>query len=211
MLDENSLVKKIKTLLKNSKIKKIVNSKIQEFKELGKSSNEAIFNELCFCILTANYNAEKAIKIQQEIGNGFFSDKDIITKLRSLGYRYPNLRGKYIIEARKIIDKLNDIINSLKGQELRNWFVQNIKGLGYKEASHFLRNIGFTDFAIIDFHIIDILVKNKLIEKPTSKSLSKRKYLEIESVLKNLADQLGITLAELDLYLWYLETNKILK
>lgn len=92
---------------------------------------------------------------------------------------------------------------------MREWLVKNIKGLGYKEASHFLRNIGFKNFAIIDFHIINLLVKYDIIKKP--RTLTKIKYLEIETILRNIAKNLGVSLAELDLYLWYLETKKILK
>ena len=87
--------------------------------------------------------------------------------------------------------------------------VNNVKGLGYKESSHFLRNIGFDDYAIIDFHIVDVLVNYNLINKP--KTITKKKYLEIENVLKRLAKETNLTLAELDLYLWYMETGKILK
>jgi len=102
------------------------------------------------------------------------------------------------------------MINSQGEQfELREWIVRNVKGLGYKEASHFLRNIGFTQYAIIDFHIIDLLLKYKLIEKP--KTLSKTKYLEIEELLRQIAKKLNLNLAELDLYMWYMETGKILK
>ena len=78
-----------------------------------------------------------------------------------------------------------------------------------KEASHFLRNVGFEDYAIIDFHIIDILEKYGLIEKP--KTMTKNKYLEIEDILKKLAKKVNLSLAELDLYLWYKETGKVLK
>ncbi len=38
-----------------------------------------------------------------------------------------------------------------------------------------------------------------------------KKYLEIEKKLKKLAEQCSISLGELDLYLWYLETGKVLK
>ena len=73
-----------------------------------------------------------------------------------------------------------------------------------------MRNIGYKNLAIIDFHILDLLVKNNLLkEKP--KTLTKGKYLEIENILRKLAQKLCITLAELDLYLWYLETGKIVK
>jgi N-glycosylase/DNA lyase len=37
------------------------------------------------------------------------------------------------------------------------------------------------------------------------------KYLEIENFLMKIAKKLNLSLAELDLYLWYIETGKILK
>lgn len=198
--------------LKKSEVKNLVNKRIREFKENKKKSNIEIFKELCFCILTANFNAERSIKIQEEIGNGFLTlSKSILAeKLRKLGHRYPETRAKYIVEARRHVDTLKDIINSFNDeQELREWLVKNIKGIGYKEASHFLRNIGYTNLAILDFHIINVLAKHGLIKKP--KTLTKRKYLEIEGILKVISKRLKLNLAELDLYLWYLETGKILK
>jgi N-glycosylase/DNA lyase len=195
------LIKKV-NILKGSEISKLVKKRIKEFKSLGKKSKKELFKELCFCILTANYSAAGGIRIQKEIGDGFLtlSEKQLAKKLKELGHRFPNARAKYIVEARK---KLNELKLD------RDWLVKNIKGIGMKEASHFLRNIGFDDFAIIDFHIIDILERNQLIKKP--KTLTKKRYLEIEEVLRKLAERLNLTLAELDLYLWYLETGKIMK
>jgi N-glycosylase/DNA lyase len=198
--------------LKDSKVKEIVDIRIKEFKDIGNKSNIEIFKELCFCILTANFNAEKSIKIQKEIGNGFLTlpESVLAKKLKDYGHRYYNTRAKYIVEARKYMNSLKEIINSFNNENnLREWLVKNIKGLGYKEASHFLRNIGYTHFSILDFHIINILVKYGLIKKP--KTLTKKKYLEIEEILKEVAKKLNINLAELDLYLWYMETGKILK
>jgi len=197
--------------LKNSKIKKLVECRIKEFKRLGKESNNEIFKELCFCILTANYSAEKGIIIQKAIDDGFLNltKSELAKKLKSLGYRYPNKRAQYIVGARKHKNMLKKIIKSLNGNELRKWVVANIKGLGYKEASHFLRNIGYDGFAIIDFHIIDLLEKHRLLKGP--KTLTKKKYLEIEALLNKISEKSKLNLSELDLYLWYMETGRILK
>jgi len=198
--------------LKRSKIKKIIDNKIKEFENIHKKPTNKIFEELCFCILTANYNAKEAIKIQNNIRNGFLtlSKSKLSKKLKELGHRYPNTRAEYIVEARKHKNSLKRTLNNHNGEyELREWLIKNIKGFGYKEASHFLRNIGYKNLAIIDFHIIDLLIKNKLIKKP--KTLTKNKYIEIEDKLKELADKSNLTLGELDLYLWFLETKKILK
>ena len=147
------------------------------------------------------------------MGNKFctMDEARLAKKLKMLGHRFPNARAKYIAEARKYRVDLNNVISTCSSFDIREWLAENVKGLGYKESSHFLRNIGVTDLAIIDFHIIDILVKHKLIKRPKSKTLTKKKYLEIERVLANLAAKANVTLAELDLYLWYMETGKILK
>ena len=204
------LLKSINFLM-NSDVRKQVDARIKEFKEVNKNSGNELFKEMCFCILTANFNAEKCIKIQDEIKDGFFllSKKKLAKKLTEVGHRFPNARAGYISESVKYKNDLKEIIQTYNGEELRGWFVKNIKGLGYKETSHFLRNIGFNDFAVIDFHIVDILVRYNLIKK--SKVLTKKKYLEVESMLKEIGRNLNLNLAELDLYLWYLETGKILK
>jgi N-glycosylase/DNA lyase len=197
----NELLKLIGKL-KKSDIKDLVDERIRQFKSVKSKGEEALFIELCFCLMTADFDAARAIKIQNDIGKGFLnlSQEDLAKELRRLGHRFPNARAKYIYEARCHA-------KSLKLD--RDWLAENVKGLGYKESSHFLRNVGCDDYAIIDFHIIDILVENKLIKR--LKTLNKKRYLEIEKILKKLADASGLTLAELDFYLWYMETGKILK
>jgi N-glycosylase/DNA lyase len=205
------LLESIKNL-KNSKVKILVDTRLKEFKEIGNGPSNEIFKELCFCILTANFNAERSMKIQRQIGDKFstISKSDLAKKLRELGHRFPNTRARYIADARKHENSLKDIVETFNDDnELREWIAKNIKGIGYKEASHFLRNIGYTSFAIIDFHIIDVLTKHNIIEKPNV--LTKRKYLEIEDLLGKIARKSNLNLAELDLYLWYMETGKILK
>jgi N-glycosylase/DNA lyase len=197
--------------LKKSTIRTVVNKKIHEFKNIHKDSPDALFKELCFCILTANFSAERGIHIHTQLTTCFCTkSKEIIAKkLKAAGYRFPNTRAAYITESRQKKETLHHNINTLEGEQLREWLVHNISGLGYKEASHFLRNIGYNDYAIIDSHILDLLEKHGIIQHP--KTLTKKKYLKIEAILRTIAAQNNLTLAELDLYLWYLETGKILK
>ncbi len=207
----DGLVNELKKL-KEGPIGDIVRQRMNEFELLGRGTEEDLFKELCFCILTANYSAERGIRIQREINLGFLSLPldELARKLRELGHRYPEIRARYIVEARKYLGKLRKVLESFDDEALlRDWLVKSVKGLGYKEASHFLRNIGFKNVAIIDFHIIDLLVKYGIVERP--RSLTKKKYMEIEDILRKIAEASGLTLAELDLYLWYMETGKILK
>lgn len=196
--------------LKIGKTRKLADSRIKEFQKLGKSSGNKLFEDLCFCLLTANYNAEGGIRIQEALGEKFCTlpENELALELKRLGHRYPNARAGYISGARKHIPLLKSLL-SKSGPEAREWLVKNVDGLGWKESSHFLRNVGFQDLAIIDFHIVDLLVREGLIERP--KVLTKKHYLDIEGLLGKMAEKAGLSLGELDLYLWYLETGKMLK
>jgi len=198
--------------LKKTHVRTLVERRVSEFKELGEGESREIFKELCFCILCANYSAERSIKIQKQINDGFLtlSKQQLVEKLKELGHRFPKTRAEYIVSARKYSDSIKRIIKeSENSKELRNWLVENIHGIGMKEASHFLRNIGYTDLAILDFHILDLLTKYRIIEKP--KRLTKSIYLQIEKELRRIAELADLNMAELDLYLWYMETGKVLK
>lgn len=199
--------------LKSGPVSRTVKKRMEAFSDLGRGPENGVFKELCFCILTANYSAEGGMRVQDAIGDGFISmpEKRLAITLKQLGYRFPNARAGYIVRAREMKGRIMDAIATQSGPELRNWLARNVYGLGFKEASHFLRNIGRPDFAIIDFHIIDLLARRGMIEKPGSKSLSKKRYEDIESRLGTLAAKAGLSQGELDLYLWYMETGKVLK
>lgn len=201
----------VQKLERNRKARALVNTRLCEFKAMQSKPSKELFKELCFCIMTANFDAAKSIKVQENVCNGFIElpGKKLEAKLRELGYRYPN-RAEYICNSRKHLKQLKQKISSSNNESsLREWLVNNVKGLGLKEASHFLRNIGFNNLAIIDFHIVDLLARYKLIKKP--KTMTREKYLAVEKVLEKLAKKLKMSLAELDLYLWFLETGKVLK
>ena len=151
------LVERIERL--KGEIGEEVEEKIKEFEKFREKGEEDWFSELCFCILTANFTAEGGNRIQKESGaRGFLelSQENLAKKLKELGHRFPNTRAKYIVEARKFYPVLKKKILSFKnGKEARNWLLQ-IKGIGLKEASHFLRNVGFKDVALIDLSLIHI-------------------------------------------------------
>jgi N-glycosylase/DNA lyase len=212
MVTELDLIRSIKDL-KHGEIGEVVKERIKLFDSLNQKSSRDWFKELCFCILTANFTAEGGIKIQKEVGGGFLTlDKaQLSAELRRLKHRFPNKRAEFIMEARKYADNLKSILLSFPNEfEARQWIVKNIKGINCKEGSHFLRNVGYRNVAIIDRHVLNLLCKYQVIHsKP--KALTRKAYLEIENVLRAFADKLNLSLAELDLYLWFIETGKILK
>jgi len=201
------------TKLKSGNVKDTVDRRMSEFKVLGGGNPDEIFDELAFCIMTANFNARRSIDIQKAADGNFrrLGEKELAALLKEGGHRFPAARAKYISDAQEKALEIAREVARMKGDEaaLRKWLAENVRGIGYKEASHFMRNIGFIDVAIIDFHIIDLLVRYGLIARP--KTLTPKRYLEIETVLRDVARKASLNLAELDLYLWYMETGKILK
>lgn len=215
-----NLIKVIKNLQK-TELKSIIDSRLKEFLSFKNKNNNAWFSELCFCILTANSKAKTAIAVQKELGHeGFLhrSWKELSNCILRNKHRFHNNKARFIVEARKYAN-IKDVmvkIKNLDGEvldgtfEMREWLVSNIKGLGYKEASHFLRNVGYFNFAILDRHIMNLMKENKLI-KDKPKTLNKKNYLIAETKFKQLAEKLKMSCAELDLYMWYIKTGKILK
>ena len=94
--------------------------------------------------------------------------------------------------------------------ERREFFVQNVKGIGYKEASHFLRNIGFKGYAILDKHIINSLHEFGVLST-NEKPKNNKEYLEIEQKFIDFSKDAGIDMDELDLLLWSRKNGRILK
>jgi N-glycosylase/DNA lyase len=131
--------------------------------------------------------------------------------------RFGNNKAKYITEARKLFTangKINvkEKLSQFDGVfGMRTFLVKNVKGFGMKEASHFLRNIGFyEDIAILDRHILKNLVKYGAI-KEIPKTITQKKYIEIENKMREFAKRTGIPLSHLDLLFWSEETGEIFK
>lgn len=191
------------------KTNSLIEQRLEEFKRFETLESSEWFSELCFCILTANSKAETAINIQQEIqATGFInlSLNEIATVIRKNKHRFHNTKARYIIEARKFVNIKNQLKQHSSGPEAREFIVKNIKGLGYKEASHFLRNVGYDDVAIIDRHILRYMHQNRLIDL-IPKQLSKQIYFEFEGILIKM----NPNLARLDLIIWQQMTGKVLK
>ncbi|UCG69514.1 MAG: N-glycosylase/DNA lyase [Thermoplasmata archaeon] len=202
-------------------VEKKIGARLKKFKGIWKKgSEEDIFAELVFCILTPQSKARSC-----DDAVGCLLKKDLMLEGRKSQIarelrgkvRFHNNKAQHIIEARKTFTKkgrisIKPLIKGFKDtKEAREWLVENIKGIGYKEAGHFLRNIGCGEnLAILDRHILKNLKSLGVInETPTS--LSKQKYLGIEKKMEEFAGIIMIPMAHLDLLLWYKETGEIFK
>jgi len=184
-----------------------IKQRLIEFVDWGKDEGK-IREELFFCLLTPQSKAKTchvAICNLREKGLLLRGDIEDVRK-HLTGVRFVNNKAQYLIEARN--KELS--LDRSKPFETREWLVRNVKGLGYKEASHFLRNIGFKGLAILDRHILRNLAEYGVIDE-IPKTLTRKSYLEIEKKMKNFAKSIEISLDELDLLLWSKETGEIFK
>ncbi|HOJ87640.1 MAG TPA: N-glycosylase/DNA lyase [Pseudothermotoga sp.] len=192
---------------------KLVEDRFREFKLLGENgSEEDLFSELCFCVLTANWSAQGGIKAQQVIGKeGFLTleQDDLELSLARLGHRYPTARASYIIKNRDLFGNLRSVIK-MDPFVAREWLAKNALGIGFKEASHFLRNVGVEELAILDRHVLSLMNKHGIINE-LPKSITKSRYLLYEDRLRKVANDFGEPLGKFDLYLWYLVKGKVEK
>jgi N-glycosylase/DNA lyase len=88
--------------------------------------------------------------------------------------------------------------------------VEEVWGFGLKEASHFMRNIGYSGLAVLDRHVLRWMKLLGAI-KEVPRSLTRRRYVELEQRFITLAEELGLKLEALDLLLWYASTGEVLK
>ena len=197
-----------------------IKERLEDFKRVWNRSDEEIFAELCFCFLTPQSKAraaDRAIKSMIEKKLLLSEKKDqILKEIRIQGIRFPENKTKFILEAREFFTRNGkiDIKSKLEKGSVdskREWLVKNVKGLGYKEASHFLRNIGLGfDLAILDRHIMKNLMKHGIIHE-VPKCLTKKCYLSFENKMKNFSKQVKIPMPDLDLLFWSEETGEIFK
>ena len=202
------------------KLKTRIRARLREFNQVGQESDERIFEEMVFCLCTPQSNAKSCFTAVTDLARSKILLKgdeiDISKKLR--GYvRFHNNKSKYIIGARQTFSddtgklRIKERLSHQEPLALREWLVRNIKGFGYKEAGHFLRNIGRgNNLAILDRHILKNMIRYGVIHQ-IPKTLTQKTYLDIEDKLREFSRQINIPMAELDLLFWYKETGEIFK
>lgn len=147
-------------------------------------------------------------------------DRDQMSKalIDSGAHRFPMARPGYVVVTRDYLReqcgmRLREQLLSFDNPiERRDWLARErrIKGLGYKEASHFLRNIGLKGYGILDKHVLRCLADLEVVDSarpPTTRNA----YLEKEDQLKRFARRVRINFDELDLVLWSMKTGEVLK
>lgn len=201
-----SLDDKIELTIKDSKTFKKIMSKKEEFLTKKLEGLEEKFSELTFCTLTANTSAEMGLRCQERLFTLSEVREEKIRKiLVSCGYRFPNTRSKFVCHNYMIRDKLESI---LEMDDRRTLLVDTFMGIGMKEASHFLRNIGYFQYSILDKHVQKFLSSYYGRE---IKIKSRKDYENVEPFFLELSDRYNLEPGIMDLVVWYIMTGKILK
>lgn len=201
-------------------IRSNIEKRLLEFGKIWKEgTGEDIFYELMFCLMTPQSRAElcwaSVLKVRERNILKVKKSEEILDDMN--GVRFKFKKSGYILEARdrffvngnfnikEIISGYSDV------SKLRDWLVSEIKGIGLKEAGHFLRNIGFgKKIAILDRHIMKNLKKHSVIDDYPA-SLSRGKYFEIEKRMLEFSENIEIPPDHLDLLFWFREAGKIFK
>ena len=197
-----------------------IKSRLSEFEAVWHEGTDArLWEEMVFCFFTGGCSAKMGLRsidaVRPFLQLG--SEPEIAEALSGV-HRYPNARARYVFASRKFLEQHCDLRlrNKLESfgcpQERRDWLVKEkgIKGLGYKEASHFLRNIGLKGYAILDKHVLKCLAELKIIDS-TKPPNTRSRYLTIEDKLRELTERTKIDFDEMDLVLWSMKTGQILK
>jgi N-glycosylase/DNA lyase len=197
-----------------------IRRRLKDFRLVKLESNdERFWEEMVYCFFTGGCSAKMGLRAVDAVRPLLIagSREELAAALKGV-HRYPNARSRYVVESREYIRsrlgfRLSETLESFNCPlERRDWLVREpgIKGLGYKEASHFLRNVGYRGYAILDKHVLRCLKDLGVIDndKPPATRL---RYLQTEEKLRQLAKDLSIGFDELDLVLWSVKTGEILK
>lgn len=197
-----------------------IETRLSEFGDVWRNGTDRdLFLELVFCLFTPQSRARSCWKALGDITeNGLVftgASDEIADNIRAVRFRFN--KSRYLVAAREMFTENDRISIRPRIAEwddvmaLRDWLVTNIKGLGYKEASHFLRNIGMGhELAILDRHILKNLVLLDVIGSVPG-TLSVNKYKEVENRMRFFSQGAGIPMDHLDLLLWYREAGEIFK
>ncbi|MBI5326340.1 MAG: N-glycosylase/DNA lyase [Ignavibacteriae bacterium] len=194
------------------KTKKQIQQRLLDFKQIPESE---YFYELCFCLCTPQSKAANALIVVDKLKHDDFQNRNVnpinILNDKSHYIRFHNQKANNLVQMKTIYPDILSILKSeMKPLEKRLWLAENVKGLGMKESSHFLRNIGYYNLAILDRHILKHLVECG-VYKEIPKVASINQYLSVERDFLQFSKTIKIPVDELDLLFWSFETGEILK
>ena len=189
--------------------KEEIRSRLLDFASV---KGQDVFYELCFCLLTPQSKGRRCDEAVQQLRQARFFTQDVsLAPLLRQKTRFHKTKAMTLHNMKQMYSSVVDELRQEKDPfVLRSWLVKYVHGMGMKEASHFLRNIGYRGLAILDRHILRNLIRCNVIDQlpPT---LTPARYLKIEEKLLAFSQDINIPADELDLLFWSMETGEVFK
>lgn len=127
-------------------------------------------------------------------------------RLHRGSYRFPKVRAKQLAQARNALARVplaSRLADSNAPTHLRKSLIADIAGLGPKQASMFLRNIGKSyDLAILDTHVLRFIDMQGLLPIAEARISTVKGYEEAERTVIDYAYTLGYPAGYLDWAIW---------
>lgn len=196
----------------------VIERRLSDFRRVGLGTDQELFSELAYCLLTPGTSArrgDEAVRDLTASGLLWRGSRNQIASLLRSRIRFHNHKAARLVGARERFlegeGSLGEWLRATPPDEARRHLVLNVDGLGYKEASHFLRNVGRgEDFAILDRHILKNLVHHGVLPE-IPKALTAKRYVAIEENVRAFAEDVRIPVAAIDLLFWSRETGEVFK
>jgi len=134
--------------------------------------------------------------------------KPLSVEGRSRAYRFPVARAGHIAATRAAIvgkaHSLHALVDHFRDAgDARAWLVTHAPGIGPKQASMFLRNVGVSyDLAILDRHVLNYMAALGIYSGTGGSIASLAQYRRLEAVLRAHADHLACPVGLLDWAIW---------
>lgn len=123
-------------------------------------------------------------------------------------YRFPHARARQLASTKVAIHAGAGSLSKLirvagTGEAVREWLVANAPGIGPKQASMFVRNVGLSyELAILDRHVLNYMTALGITLTPIRTTSSLPPYLKGETALRVHADDIGVSVGLLDWAIW---------
>lgn len=170
------------------------------FAHFGKEKYDVdIFYCMVFCLCAPQTTFKGNMKVNAILREMDYYNVDISQKvLEELlkPVRYNVTKAKFLKAARERFKSVLEVVRDKEfftPYEKREKLMKLIKGFGYKTTSHFMRNCGDQELAIIDVHVLKFLKTYGVEDKD---------YKKLEAEFQRIAREEGVTTAQLDAIVW---------
>jgi N-glycosylase/DNA lyase len=178
---------------------------------------EEIWQQKIFCVLSSQFSAQRAASIANRIVKdiAFFDNSLPFSRIEEecfkflsspqIGYRFPSIRARQISLCWflfwQVKDDYHEYIRSFDTEEeARGEIAKTFPGMGFKQSSMFLRNIGACkNLSVIDIHILYYL---RACHNWEFDHLTPKRYLQAEDILRKDALHYGVELNVFDTIVW---------